>query len=87
MYIYLSGWPVSEECLDKSAELAGVLQEGNDVLPPAVREECECEKPEVDNVKPRESLNQKCGNPAPNSSKTPTMANTAAKCTAHEHRI
>lgn len=51
----MSGWPVSEECLDKAAELSGVLKEGNDFLPPEVREECECEKPEVDNVKLRDT--------------------------------
>ena len=55
MYIYLSSCPVSEECLDKTAELSGVLQEGNYFLPPEVREECECERPEVENVKPRDA--------------------------------
>ena len=54
-YIYLSGWPVSEESLHEAAELSGVLQEGNDFLPPEVREECERIIPEVDNVKPRDA--------------------------------
>jgi len=49
------GWPVSEESLDEAAELSGVLQEGNDFLPPETREQCERIIPEVDNVKPRDA--------------------------------
>jgi len=46
---------VSEESLDEAAELSGVLQEGNDFLPPETREQCERIIPEVDNVKPRDA--------------------------------
>ena len=49
-----AGWPVTEEELEKVAELSGVLGCPDDFLDKAFREECERIIPDVNSITPKD---------------------------------
>ena len=51
-HLLCSGWPVSENDLEKVADYFGVLECGVDFLEEAIREECERWLPNVQDINP-----------------------------------